>query len=248
MQPPSRPPQTVVDELTAVHARLSGILLTVQTMQTALQLLTSLARDTLVGSIGSGVTLLRADGHPTTSASTGPLVDTLDQLQYGLEQGPCLVAWADSTVVKSNDLATEERWPIWSPQAVNLGVRSVLSAPMEAGGTSWGAIKVYSDSAKSYDERAEDVLRRFADQAAIFVSNVHTAQAAERIGEASKDTLTSRSTIATATGMVMAWNGLEFEAAYRQLASDALHARIPLRQLAERLLAHPGRPQRSADR
>jgi GAF domain-containing protein len=248
MQPPSRPPQTVVDELAAVHARLSGILLTEQTMQTALQLVTSLARDTLVGSIGSGVTLLRADGQPTTSASTGPLVDALDQLQYGLEQGPCLVAWAGATVVKSNDLATEERWPIWSPQAVSLGVRSVLSAPMEAGGTSWGAIKVYSDSAGSYDERAEDVLRRFAHQAAIFVSNVHTAQAAERIGEASKDTLKSRSTIATATGMVMAWTGMDFEAAYRQLASDALNARIPVRQLAERLLAHPGRPLRSDDR
>ncbi|MGZ8690810.1 MAG: GAF and ANTAR domain-containing protein [Aeromicrobium sp.] len=230
---------SVGDELAAVHARLSGILLTEQTVDTALRLITSLARDTLAGSCGSGVTLLRDDGRPTTSASTDPLIDTLDRLQYGLEEGPCLTAWAGSMVVRVNDLATDERWPTWSPQAVKFGVRSVLSAPMEAGGTSWGAIKVYAVSADSYDERAEDLLRRFADQAAIFVSNVHTAQSAERVGDELKDLLRTRDVIATATGIVMARKGRDRESAFRQLMSLAHSARLPLRDLAERIVAFP---------
>jgi GAF domain-containing protein len=248
MQPPLRAPPSVGDELAAVHARLSGILLTEQTMQTALQTITSLARDTLAGSVGSGVTLLRADGQPTTSAATDPLIDSLDRLQYGLEEGPCLDAWAGSTVVRSDDLAAEPRWPVWSPQAVGFGVRSVLSAPMEAGDTTWGAIKVYSNSVGSYDQRAEDVLRRFAGQAAIFVSNVHTAKSAERIGDELKETLRSRDVIATATGMVMARKRLDSEDAYRQLVSLARRAQIPLRELAERMVASPVRPNPSPDR
>jgi transcriptional regulator with GAF, ATPase, and Fis domain len=241
MQTPPVPEFNVGDELAAVYARLSGVLLTEQTVETALQLITSLARDTLAGSLGSGVTLLRPDGRPTTSASTDPLIDDLDRLQYGLEEGPCLAAWAGSTVIKADDLAAEERWPLWSPQAVALGVRSVLSASMDAGGTSWGAIKVYAKSAEAYDERAEDLLSRLADQAAIFVSNVHIAQSAKRIGDDVKTTLRTRDVIATATGIVMARKGLDHDRAYRQLASLARSARIPLKELAERMVAAPDR-------
>jgi transcriptional regulator with GAF, ATPase, and Fis domain len=235
MQPP-RPQLSVGDELAAVHARLSGILLTEQTMRTALDVVTSLARDTLGGSLGSGVTLLSADGRPTTSAATDALTDRLDRLQYGLEEGPCLTAWAGATVVRADDLTTDERWPTWSPQAVTLGVRSVLSAPMEAGGTTWGAVKVYSETPDSYDERAEDVLQRFAAQAAIFVSNVHIAQSAERIGDEVKEALRTRNLIATATGMVMARRGVDYALAYRHLMSLASGARISLGELAERIV------------
>ncbi|KAA0101867.1 GAF domain-containing protein [Mycolicibacterium sp. P1-18] len=198
MQPLPRPPLSLGDELAAVHARLSGILLTEQTMDTALQLITSLAKDTIVGSVGFGVTLMRSDGRPATSAATGEVVDTLDRLQYGLEEGPCLTAWATSTVIRIDDLTTDGRWPIWSPRAASMGMRSVLSAPMEAGGTSWGAVKVYAETTACFDERSEDLLRRFGDQAAIFVSNVQTAEATQRLGDELKETLRSRDVISVA--------------------------------------------------
>jgi GAF domain-containing protein len=248
MQPLPRPPLSVGDELAVVHARLSGILLTEQTMDTALSLITSLARDTLAGSIGSGATLMRADGRPSTSAATDPVVDTLDRLQYGLEEGPCLAAWVTSTIVKSNDLAAEERWPNWSPRATDLGMRSVLSAPMEAGGTTWGAVKVYSTTIGAYDGRAEDVLHRFASQAAIFVSNVQTAQSTQRMGDELKATLRSRDVISVARGMVMARKGLDSEGAYRHLVWLSRRARLPLSDLAERMVAAPVRRDPPQDR
>ena len=247
MQPPSQAPQGIGDELAAVHARLSGILLTEQTMETALHLITALARDTLAGSFGSGVTLMHADGKPATSAATDPLIDSLDRLQYDLEEGPCLAAWTGSTVIRVDDLSTEQRWPRWSPQAVGLGARSVLSAPMEAGRTTWGAIKVYADSPTSYDERSEDLLLRFSQQAAIFVGNVHTARSAQRVGDDLKQTLKARDVIATATGIVMAQKGLDFERAYRQLVWLAGSARLPLRTLAERIVASPVQPNPPSD-
>jgi hypothetical protein len=110
---------------------------------------------------------------------------------------------------------------------------------MEAGGTTWGAIKVYSKAAGAYDERADDVLRRFAGQAAIFVSNVHTAQSAKSIGDDLKGILRSRDVIATAAGMVMVRKKLDHAGAYRQLVSLARGAHIPLHELAERLVASP---------
>jgi GAF domain-containing protein len=248
MQADHDPLRSVGDELAAVHARLAGILLTEQTMETALQLITSLATDTLAGSLGSGVTLMRADGLPATSAATDPLVDTLDQLQYELGEGPCLTAWAATAIVRSDDLTAEDRWPTWSRRAAQLDMRAVLSAPLEAGGASFGAVKVYSSTPAAYDERSEDLLRRFADQAAIFVSNVHTAQTAQRIGDELKKTLWSRDVIATARGIVMARKGLDSDGANRQLFALARRARIPLRELAERIVAAaPARPDAPRD-
>jgi GAF domain-containing protein len=248
MQPPHGPPQSVGDELAAVHARLAGVLLTEQTVETALQLITSLAKDTLPGSLGSGVTLMRADGSPATSAATEPLVETLDQLQYQLGEGPCLTAWSCTAIVRSDDLAAEERWPTWSRRAADVGMRSVLSTPMEAGGATWGAVKVYSATADAYDERGEDLLRRFADQAAIFVSNVHLSQSAQRISDELKATLRSRDVIAKATGIMMARRSMDSDRAYRQLLWLARRARMPLSELAERIVASPTPPDTPRDR
>jgi hypothetical protein len=108
-------------------------------------------------------------------------------------------------------------------------------------GATWGAIKVYSAAAGSYDDHSEDLLHRFAGQAAIFVSNVHTAQSAQRIGDELKQMLRSRDAIATARGMVMARTGVDSEQAYRQLVLLAGRSRIPLSQLAERMVAAPAR-------
>jgi len=163
----------------------------------------------------------------------------------GIGDGPCLAAWTNSSVVRSDDLSTEQRWPTWSRQAVAVGVRSVLSAPLEAGGASWGAMKVYADSAGAYDERAEDVLRRFAEQTAIFVSNVSTARSVERIGDRLKETLRAREVIATATGIVMARRNVDSGRAYRHLVSLARSAHLPLRQLADRMVAAPFRTSRN---
>ncbi|HVQ50215.1 MAG TPA: GAF domain-containing protein, partial [Mycobacterium sp.] len=174
-------------------------------MDTALLLITSHARDTLVGSRGSGVTLLKPDAKPATSAPTDSVVDTLDGLQYGLTEGPCRTAWAGSTVIRVDDPATEQRRPTWSPQAAELGMRSVLSAPMEAGGTTWVAIKVYAGTAGAYDAQSEILLRRFSHQAAIFVGNVHTARSAPRLGDDVNQTLRARDVIATGPACSELW-------------------------------------------
>ncbi|WP_346765132.1 hypothetical protein [Rhodococcus sp. BL-253-APC-6A1W] len=79
-------PDSTPDELTAVDARMSGVLLSEQTVATALQLITSLAVDTLPGSIGSGVSVRGINGDEVTSAATDRMVERADALQYELGQ------------------------------------------------------------------------------------------------------------------------------------------------------------------
>jgi GAF domain-containing protein len=227
------------EELTGAFARMSGLLLTEQTVDTALNTITSLAADTIAGSAGSGVSLLDAGSQRTTSAATDPMVERLDTLQYQLDEGPCLSAWRDQAVIRSGPLDTERRWPSWSRRAYELGMRSVLSAPLINGERAMGAIKVYSTLADAYGDREEDLLHRFATQAAIFVSNVQTVQAAEHLSQSLKDTLRFRDLLATARGVLMARRGVGVEDANRQLITESYRSRRLIRDVAERIVASP---------
>jgi hypothetical protein len=48
----------LAEELSAVFARMSGLLLSEETVSTAVSLITSLARDCIPGTVGAGVTLI----------------------------------------------------------------------------------------------------------------------------------------------------------------------------------------------
>lgn len=225
------------EELAGAFARMSGLLLTQQTVDTALGTITSLAADTIAGSVGAGVSLLDAGGERTTSAATDPIVEQLDSLQYQLDDGPCLTAWRDRVVVRAGPLDTEQRWQTWSRRAVEMGMGSVLSAPMIDGERALGAIKVYARRADAYGEKEEDLLGRFATQAAIFVSNVQAVQAAEHLSSGLKEALRMRDLLATARGIVMARRGVGVEDANRHLLDESQLSRRPVRDVAERIVA-----------
>lgn len=220
-----------------VFARMSGMLLTEETVASALATVTSLAADTIAGSAGSGVSLLDSDGTRTTFAATDSVVEQLDNLQYEIDEGPCLSAWRDLTVLRSGGQDDQQRWPAWIPRAHQLGVRSFLSAPLINGERVLGAMKVYSRNLEAYDEHDEDLLRRFAYQAAIFVSNVKTVQAAERFSDQMRTTLRSRDLIAMARGIVMARQNVGPDEAFRELAEESHRTRRLLREVAAHVVA-----------
>jgi GAF domain-containing protein len=211
----------LADELAAVFARMSGLLLSQETVSTALGLVTSLAVEAIPGTIGAGVTLLDDQGRKTTAAASDPLVERADGLQYELNEGPCLSAWVEGTVFRVEDMARESRWPRWSSAAASLGMRAALSAPLVAGGLSLGAIKVYADQPSAFSERDEYLLMMFAAQAAILVANVQAYQNAQRLSDDLKDALHSRDLIAMAKGILMEREAIDEESALAMLVSAA---------------------------
>ncbi|MFT7836795.1 GAF and ANTAR domain-containing protein [Saccharothrix sp. BKS2] len=224
------------DELAAVFVRVSGLLLTTDTVNTALELLTSLARETFPASDGAGLTLLGPTGDRVSAAATDPRVEVADALQYELGQGPCLAAWDRRAVVRVDDVLRDDRWPEWGRAAAGVGVRSVLSAPMVAGSEGLGAMKVYASVPGAYGEREERLLTMFATQCAVMLANVRTAEDARRVSDRLKEVLRERDVIALGKGIVMARDGVDEQAAFLVLADEARRDRTTLRQAAERLV------------
>ncbi|MEU4673476.1 GAF and ANTAR domain-containing protein [Amycolatopsis sp. NPDC023774] len=238
------PELPLADELAAVFARLSGLLLTAETVQSLLKLITAAAREVFPSALGAGVTTAGDQGAPVTWAATGDEVERADRLQYELGAGPCLTAWQESSVIDVGDLHVDDRWPEWAASAARLGLRSALSAPMVTGCRSVGSVKVYSERPHAFDERDRTLLTMFASQAAVLMANVRSADAAARLSTELRSALRARDILSMAKGVVMGRDHVPEEMAFLVLADEASRTRKPLRDNAEALLRAAARPRR----
>lgn len=223
------------DQLAAVFARMSGLLLGSDTVSVALALITGLAAEMVPRTAGAGITLTDPSGERMTAAATDDLVEQADAVQYELGLGPCLTAWADRVLVRIDDLAKDERWPSWSRRAAALGLRSSLSLPLVAGTRSLGAIKIYAVHPHAYKDREEHLVTMFAAQAAMLLANMRASEDAERASGLVVQSLHSRETITLAKGIVMARDGVDERTAFLTLAHTARQQHATVREAAEKL-------------
>jgi hypothetical protein len=193
----STPSLPLTDELAAVFARMSGLLLSEETVDTSLGLLSSLAQETVPGSSGAGVSII--DGRRrTSSGSTDVRVREADALQYELDEGPCLTATATRELVRIDDLAADRRWPRWASAALPLGLHAAMSVPMVAGDLPLGAIKVYADRPGAFD-----------------------AERAKRLSVGMREAIRDRDLIHLAKGVLMGRSNLDEESALAVLLRQA---------------------------
>ncbi len=225
------------DELGPVFARASGLLLADQTAEAVLALLTSTAAHTVAAACGAGITLNGPDGTRMTAAGTDPLVEAADAAQYSLDEGPCLTAWQSRSVVLVRDVATDPRWPTWGQTVAPKGIASALSAPLVAGDTAVGAIKVYAFETGAFDEHDSSILALFAAQCAILVISMQNFRRAGELGEDVRAMLARRDVLYRATGLVMGRDGLSEQAAFARLMALAERDRVNVHEVASRLLA-----------
>jgi GAF domain-containing protein len=230
----------LTDELSGVFARMSGLLLSPETVETSLGLLGLLAQNTVPGATGAGVTIVDERGR-RSSGSTDDRVRRADAIQYELGEGPCLTAAVTGELIRMDDLAADPRWPRWAAAAVRLGLRAAMSTPMVAGDVPLGALKVYAEEPGTFDADAEHRLRLFAAQAAIFVSNLQTHERAERLSEGMRQAIRGRDSISMAKGLLMGRNGVDEDTAFRLLLARAEQEDTSVARTAQALIESAGR-------
>jgi GAF domain-containing protein len=223
-------------ELSAALNQMAGLVLSRETVDTALELVTSLAATATAGTLGAAVTLVDEHGKRSKAASNAAVAEA-DTLQYELDEGPCLTAWRTGEVVRIDDTTTDGRGPRWNEAAGRLGVRSVLSAPLLAGEESIGAMKVYCERPMNYGPHDEHVMRLLAAQAAILLANSQSLQEARRLSRQLTEALASRDAVAQATGVLMARGAASAQDAFATLAAAARRTGAPVLDVARALVA-----------
>lgn len=223
-------------ELTAVLAQMGAVVLSAETIDTTIELVTTLVARTIPGTSGAGVTLVDARGKRSTAASD-PLVEQADALQYQFDSGPCLTAWRDQVRIRVDDTDSETRWPQWTAAVAGLHVWAVLSVPLLTVGAAIGAIKVYSAQPNVYDPRAEQLLELFARQAAILLANTQTLSDARRLSAELTQALNNRDIIGQAKGVLIARGAADDRAAFQMLAAASQRTNTKVHEVARQLVA-----------
>jgi GAF domain-containing protein len=171
------------------------------------------------------------------------MVQVADERQYELGQGPCLLAWASGEPVLVSDALHDRRWPEWARAAAELGLRSSVSAPLLAGESALGAVKVYARSENSFDHTTVRLLELFAAQATIFLINVQARESARTLSEDLRDALAHREIIAVAKGILMARHGLDEDTAMQDLLMESRRAKRSLRDVSAELVSSTQLPR-----
>jgi len=215
--------------------RLSRTLVADQTFAGKLEAVAALAQRLLPGCDGAGITL-RIRDEPYSVGVTNPLALEVDLVQYDTGEGPCLAAIEGSHVVRVDILEAGERFEHFAPGALDRGVHSVLSIPINADDRTVGALNLYASSEAAFDPDAEELVMPLAAYAGEVIATSDLYAYSLELFDDVLEELATTSMIDSAIGVVMSLTETGSEAA-RRILEDAAEARgSSLRNAAERVL------------
>jgi GAF domain-containing protein len=235
------------DDLRSSLVDLSKLPMTDLSLSDTLSHVAQLAVRAVPGADGAGLTLLHPD-RPDTIVASAEFVRAVDDIQYGLGQGPSITAAAEGITVRSGSLESDPQWPEFGPKVGRMGVHSVLSLPLITAGGVLGAMNVYARRHDAFDARAAELGELFAVPAAVSVQNARALSSAARLTEQLEMALSNRSVIDQAIGVLISRSGCTGAQGYDKLRSLSQSEHKKVAVVAEAMVGEAMKTARSRSR
>ena len=190
---------------------------------------TTAAVELIPGADLAGVLLIRRGGEFQSLADTEGLVAQLDELQHDFGEGPCAEAALAETIVRSDDLRSESRWPRYAPAAVERGVLSSLSIKLYTAERTAGALNLFGHRAGAWDADAETT-------GSVLAAHAAAAILAARHGEQLQSAVSTRDRIGQAKGIIMERFGVDDVRAFELLRILSQESQVKLIDIAQRII------------
>jgi GAF domain-containing protein len=221
----------------AALERLGAMNLRDQSMQAVLQTVSDLAKSVLPGDPETSICLL-ANDRALTPVFTGDMALQLDETQFEKGYGPCLHAARTGEVTEIPDTRADDRWPDYTPRAVEHGNLSSLSIPLaiDPDEQVTGALNIYARRPDAFDEDSRATATRFAPYAAVAAGNLYAYQSARDMAENLQAALEFRAVIDQAKGILIERYKLTPDAAFQLLARASMTTNRKLRDIADHLV------------
>jgi GAF domain-containing protein len=186
---------------------------------------------------GAGLMLLDPDQLLRNIAVSDRRVQDLEELQIEHGEGPCVEAFEDKTLIDTEDLAAEARWPNFSPAAVERGLRAVLGSPIPYNQHAIGVVVVFSAKVHPWSPEGELALVAFTDLAALSIANSFQSEKRGELATQLQWALDARVVIEQAKGALVAQEGLSEREAFERLRRQARSQRRRVVEVAEEVMA-----------
>jgi GAF domain-containing protein len=225
----------VAGDLSVSLAGLSGLLTDHRPLRETLVEIAEFAVEAIPAADGAGLTLLE-DARAQTIVASAEFVRAVDDVQYGLGEGPCLRAVESRATQTSGSLGGDPRWPRFGPRVGRMGVHSVLSLPLLLPDRVVGALNVYAHAKNAFDPAAVRIGELFARPAAVAAHNAQVLAQSQRLAAQLAEALTSRAVIDQAIGVLMSRSGASPEEAFDRLREMSQSQHIKLADVARGLV------------
>jgi anti-anti-sigma factor len=202
----------------------------------ALRLVVALAQATVGAADGVSVSL-RRHGRLSTVAASDQTVQDMDADQYATGEGPCVDASVHGRRFHAESLVTETRWPAFTPQALGLGIKSILSSPLVVRDRPIGALNIYSRTPTAFGKADQRLASVFASEASTVLAGAGVDVTADQLDGRVDGALKTRQVIALAQGVLMERTGVDEDHAYTTLRRFSARSGRPLRERAEDIVA-----------
>ena len=114
---------------------------------------------------GIAVSVLMSGGAQEMLWRTDGVSAQLDDLQFTLGEGPIVDVAASGELVLEPELSAVpwQRWPVFTPAALELGVRALFAVPLQIGAIRLGVLMAYREASGPLGAAVLEDLLMFAD-------------------------------------------------------------------------------------
>lgn len=175
----------------------------------------------VLGVVGAGVGLAQGDRLEFDPRVSGDVSD-LEGIQQETQEGPCVAAFTSGKIVRISDLAADsQEWPDFRRTAARLGIRAVASIPMRLGEQSVGAMDLYDDRPRDWEQEDMNAAVVMADMATSYLINSSKHQQQVELSAQLQYALDHRLVIEQAKGMIAARHDVTPDEAFERLRRHA---------------------------
>jgi GAF domain-containing protein len=216
-------------ELAVRMAELARVSAAPRSVNDVLSDVTTAAKELIPGTESAGILMVAKGGKFESLAGTDDLPHQLDELQIKFSEGPCMQAALDETIVRTDDFRSEDRWPLYSPAVVEIGVLSGLSLKLYTANRTAGALNLFAFRPNAFDAADETI-------GTVLAAHAAAAILASREGEELQSALSTRDRIGQAKGIIMERFGIDDIRAFEMLRRLSQDSNTRLVDIAQRVI------------
>ena len=197
----------------------------------------------LLDAADAGLLLDDGRGRLDVLASTSERTDLLEVLQVRSGRGPCWDCFNSGLPGSIPDLALEaERWPEFTPLALQQGFRSVHAVPLRLRHQTIGALNLFRTETGELAEQDRLTAQALADVATIGGLQERAVRDGAGVDERLQFALSSRVVIEQAKGVLAQHGELDMDQAFVMLRGYARRNHLPLTQVGQSIVDRQLRP------
>ena len=191
----------------------------------------------LFAASGCGIMMVDDSSLLCAVAATDEPGRLLEVCQEEAGHGPCVDALTFDRIVRTADLASDERWPELPRDLPDAGVRAVLGIPLHVDRVPVGSLNVYRHQPSEWSQSEIAALGGYAQLIEGFLQAALQAREREELAVQLQHALNHRVMIERAVGVIMGRDRIGAVEAYAKLRRAARSAERKVADLAAELLA-----------